>query len=136
MMRGSFILDACAVIALLNAEEGGEKVKTLLENTENEIYMHLINLCEIYYGFYKKDGEKRADIVIEGISLLPVEYINDLSINFLKTVGRYKATHRISLADAFVLGLAEKMRGLIVTTDHNEFDPIDHKRLIKFYWLR
>ena len=47
-MSNLFILDACALIALLNAEAGGEKVKTLLEDTENEIYMHLVTLCKIY----------------------------------------------------------------------------------------
>lgn len=135
-MNKVFVLDACAVIAFLNAEEGGDKVSNLLEDTENEVLMHMINLCEVYYGFYRADGKERADVVIESLSQLPVEYVNDLSINFLKVVGKYKANHKISLADAFVLGLAEKTRGNVVSTDHREFDAIDHEKLIKFYWLR
>ncbi|MEW6620346.1 MAG: type II toxin-antitoxin system VapC family toxin [bacterium] len=135
-MKNSFILDACAVIAFLNAEEGGEKVKDLLENKDNNVYLHHINLCEVYYGYYKADGIKRAEKVLNDLEQLPIRYIEDMSIEFLKIVGKYKASYQISLADAFVIGLAETLKGKVVTTDHKEFDPIDNAKLVKFFWLR
>lgn len=135
-MKGPFVLDACAVIAFLNAEEGGDKVKALLEDTENEVYVHMINLCEVYYGFCKADGVEKAEKVMEDLSQLPLEFIDEMSFDFIKVVGKYKAAHRISLADAFVLGLAEKMKARVVTTDHHELDPIDKAKLAMFYWVR
>ncbi len=55
-----FILDAYSIIAFVNAEEGSEKMKTLLENATNEFYMHMLNLGEVYYGFYKVEGRKKS----------------------------------------------------------------------------
>lgn len=135
-MKAPFILDACALIAFLNAEDGGEKVRDLIEDEDNRIYVHMVNLCEVYYGYYKADGIKKAEKVLEDLGQLPIEHIDDISLGFIKMVGKYKASHRVSLADAFVLALSEKMKGKVVTTDHKEFDPIDEAKLIKFYWVR
>lgn len=96
----------------------------------------MVNLCEVYYGFYKMDGEERADAVLENLNKLPIEYRDALSIDFLKIVGKYKANYRISLTDAFVLGLAEEAKGRVVTTDHKEFDPAEKEGVIRFHWLR
>lgn len=135
-MNTPFILDACSLIAFLNAERGGERVKILFEDTGNRIYVHMVNLCEVYYGFYKMDGEEQADAVLENLNILPIEYRDDLSIDFLKIVGKYKANYRISLANVFVLGLAEEAKGRVVTTDHKEFDPVEKEGVIRFHWLR
>lgn len=113
-----FILDACSIIAFVNAEEGSGKMKTLLENAANEFYMHMLNLGEVYYGFYKVEGREKAETVIENLMQLPINFVEDMSIDFVKTAGKYKANHRISFADAFVLALAEKRKGKVVTTDH------------------
>jgi predicted nucleic acid-binding protein len=131
-----FILDACSLIAFINAEEGGEKVKKLLEAVENEIYMHMINLGEVYYGFYKVEGRVKAETAIENLMQLPIYFVEDMSLDFVKTAGRYKASYKVSFADAFVLALAEKRQGQIVTTDRTEFEPVARKERIGFFWLR
>lgn len=131
-----FILDACSIIAFVNAEEGSEKMKTLLENAANEFYMHILNLGEVYYGFYKVEGREKAETVIENLMQLPINFVEDMSIDFVKTAGKYKANYRISFADAFVLALAEKREGKVVTTDHGEFDPVAKKERIEFFWVR
>ncbi len=131
-----FILDACSLIAFVNAEKGGDKIKTLLEDADNEIYMHMINLGEVYYGFYKVEGKEKAETVIENLIQLPIDFVEDVSLDFVKTAGKYKASYRISFADAFVLALAEKSQGQVVTTDHGEFDPVAKKERIEFFWVR
>jgi hypothetical protein len=40
------ILDACAMIAFLRAEPGGEVVRDLLNDPSNRCFAHAINLCE------------------------------------------------------------------------------------------
>lgn len=131
-----FVLDACSLIAFINAETGGSKVKGLLENIENEIYMHMINLGEVYYGFYKIEGKEKAETVVENLLRLPIDFVEDMSLNFVKLAGKYKARYRISFADAFVLALAEKTQGQVVTTDHTEFEPVAKKERIEFFWVR
>jgi PIN domain nuclease of toxin-antitoxin system len=52
-----FVLDACAMIAFLNDEEGAQKVEQLLsqgDRTPNTLFIHEINLLEIYYGVYSR----------------------------------------------------------------------------------
>lgn len=131
-----FILDACSLIAFINAEKGGNKIKTLLEDPRNEIFMHMINLGEVYYGFYRAEGREKAETVINNLIQLPINFVEDMSIDFVKTAGKYKANYRISFADAFVLALAEKREGKVVTTDHGEFDPVAKKERIEFFWVR
>jgi hypothetical protein len=51
-------------------------------------------------------------------------------------VGKYKTSYQISFADAFVLGLAEKEKAIVISTDHHEFDVIESAGESSFYWLR
>lgn len=47
-----YVLDACALIAFFNDEEGAGKVEMILEQAENgevELYLASINLFEVYY---------------------------------------------------------------------------------------
>ena len=52
-----YVLDACAVIALLYGEEGSEEVMALLEEPENRCRIHALNLCEVFY-----DGLRRGNL--------------------------------------------------------------------------
>ncbi len=74
--------------------------------------------------------------MIENLMQLPINFVEDISIDFVKAAGKYKANYRISFADAFVLALAEKREGKVVTTDHGEFDPVAKKERIEFFWVR
>ncbi len=54
-MNDVYILDACSLIAYLNDEKGADNVKDLLiksGNDECSLYIHMINLYEIYYDFF------------------------------------------------------------------------------------
>jgi len=54
----------------------------------------------------------------------------------LEEAGRFKATERLSLADAFAVALSVIKKGRLVSSDHGEFDIIEKKGLAEFYWLR
>jgi predicted nucleic acid-binding protein len=48
------VLDACALIAWLKNEPGEETIRSLLERAKNgkdSLYMNVINLLEVCYGF-------------------------------------------------------------------------------------
>jgi len=48
----------------------------------------------------------------------------------------YKTSFRGSIADCFLLALAEKESAIVISTDHHEFDVIDNRGELAFYWLR
>ncbi|MDR2898090.1 MAG: PIN domain-containing protein, partial [Spirochaetaceae bacterium] len=55
----TYLLDACALIALISAEKGSTTVRDLLEGAEysgDTIFMCRINLLEVYYGILKDFG--------------------------------------------------------------------------------
>ena len=54
----NIILDACAVIAFFRDETGAENVENLLFNSDNYCLIHTINLCEVYYDFYRSGGRR------------------------------------------------------------------------------
>ncbi len=52
-MRGKYVLDACAVIAFLNDEDGAHRVEQLLsqgDRAPNTLFMHEINLLRQRLG--------------------------------------------------------------------------------------
>jgi PIN domain nuclease of toxin-antitoxin system len=54
----TFVLDACAIIALLRNEAGAEITEQLL--LEQTCIAHAVNLCEVYYDFLKAENESIA----------------------------------------------------------------------------
>lgn len=135
-MSSKYVLDACALIAYLNAEPGGGKVRDLLEDESNTLLLHHINLGEVYYEYHREEGSQRAGEVLDELLGLRIDFVEDLSLDTIKLAGKYKAENRVSYADAFALAPANRHGARIVTTDHHEFDLIESRGLAEFYWLR
>jgi PIN domain nuclease of toxin-antitoxin system len=53
----NIILDACAVIAFFRNEPGADIVRETITNQNNNKIIHVVNLCEVYYNFYRDIGE-------------------------------------------------------------------------------
>ncbi len=134
-----FVFDACALIALLADEEGADKVEYILRKAETDdclIYMNKINILEIYYWVYREESKEKAEKVLEKILSLPIIVIETFEDNVFKEAGRLKATYRMSLADSIALAEAKIRKAEILTSDHHEFDVVEKKEKIKFYWIR
>ena len=138
-MKDVFVIDACALIAFLADEEGADKVEGILKDARNgkcRLYINKVNLLEIYYGIYREDGKEKAEEVLKRISNLPVKVINGLKNNVFTEAGRLKATYSISLADSIVVAEAIIKKARLMTSDHHEFDEIEEKETMNFYWIR
>ena len=131
----TYVIDACAFIAYLRKEEGSDKFSTLLKDQDNRFFMHSINLGEVYYDSLRVLEKKAIDELFDDIAKLPIHIIWTLDIPFIKLVGKYKTSYKISYADSFVLALAEREKATVISTDH-EFDDIEKEGKISFYWLR
>lgn len=129
-------LDACAVIAYLRQEPGAEVLKELIEHLSTFLAMHVCNLGEVYYDFFRDDGIGATQTAWSNTLALPLELRRDADDIFIQRVGVIKVTKKVSFADAFALALSERLNLPLVTTDHHEFDPIEQKGYFRFLWLR
>jgi PIN domain nuclease of toxin-antitoxin system len=59
----NYTLDACALLAFLNDEEGADTIEELLDRAvagDVFLFMSIINLLEIYYGELRDKGAEVA----------------------------------------------------------------------------
>ncbi|MDR3000324.1 MAG: type II toxin-antitoxin system VapC family toxin [Fibromonadaceae bacterium] len=138
-MKNKYILDACALIALLNRESGYEEINHLLlkaELGEISVCINLVNLLEVYYDRIKISNLERADIFLETIYNSSIEILEQQNKEIVRNAGRLKANYKMSLADSFVLSTAIYRQAVVVTADHHEFDKIEQNEDISFLWIR
>ena len=138
-MKESFILDACALIAYLKQEAGYELMISFFDRAidkEITLFMHKLNLLEVYYGFYRDDGKELAEAILSDSLSLPIKIVDDLGDHLFREAGRLKASCDISFADSIVLAFASVTGRAIITADRHEFEPLEHKEAIKFSWIR
>lgn len=138
-MKKVYVLDACALIAFLNDEEGAQLVEALLSEASAQnvdLVMNRVNLLEIYYGVYRDDGIQEANSVIERILNLPLTIIDTLADNVFYEAGKLKAENKISLADAIAIGEANVRGAELLTCDHHEFDVLVEEEKMTACWIR
>lgn len=66
-MKRIFVLDACAVIALVKKERGADIVAGLYQRAASgsvQLCINRVNLLEVYYGFYYDKGRDYASNII------------------------------------------------------------------------
>jgi len=132
-------MDACALLAVYNAEEGAKVVADILRDARNgavEVVMHQLNLLEVYYGVYRDVGKEEAANRLEKARQLPIMINPTIDSQMLEEAGRLKATYKVSLADSIVLAQAAVLGAKLLTADHHEFDIVEQKEPIKFQWVR
>jgi len=130
-----FVLDACAVLALLKEEQGVDVVKGVIESNA-PIILHSVTLLEIYYNIAKELGIDSADLFFEQIIQTKIEIIYEITESTIKNAGYYKSRYKISLGDSFVLATAKEISAKIISSDHHEFDIIEKSENIDFLWIR
>jgi len=132
-MSNSYVMDACALLALLNNEDGADR-EAMSENVE--VYMNKINIFEIYYGVYRAEGELKAEEVYRRILRTPIKVIETFDHKVFRVAGKLKSKYRMSLADSIALGEAVVRNAAVLSSDHHEFDVIEKQESIKFNWIR
>lgn len=138
-MNSVYVLDACALIAVLSEEAGADKVVDVYEKVisgKAELVMNVINLLEVYYDDYRCHGKEAADKMLANVKALSIKIITETDDALFSEAGRLKANYRISLADAFALAQTKITGGILLTSDHHEFDIIEKKEPIRFLWIR
>jgi predicted nucleic acid-binding protein len=134
------VLDACAFIAWSKAEPGADIVDDLLDKAEEgeiALYISIVNLVEVYYGFMKDLGEDRAREIIQTVRETAVVVVDTTDGAIFEEVARLKSTLKgFSLADAFGLATASVYGGSFVTCDHHELGKFKGQLKSPFLWIR
>jgi predicted nucleic acid-binding protein len=135
-----YILDACALLALINKENGADAVQELLEQTETdetEVCVNIVNLLEVFYKLVQQKGTIAVDTFIKSILYAsPIQIIETISLPVFCEAARFKTAYKVSLADSLALATALCTGAALVTADHHELDEVDRSASVRFLWIR
>jgi predicted nucleic acid-binding protein len=134
-MKPRFVLDAWAVLALLQGEEpAASRVKQLLEmglQSEAELYISIISLGEVVYRVGKVKGEVQAYQTLGQIEHLPLTIVS-ASDEAVLVAADLKMRYAIPYTGSFAGGTAQYLGAVLVTADPELIaleDVIDVERL-------
>ena len=134
-----YILDACALIAVLAREKGSDIIRNLFQKTIEQqavLIMNKFNFLEVYYIIYRTYGKAEADKLADTIKQMPIIIREILTDALLKEAGRLKAEYKISIADSIAIAETIINKGTLVTSDHYEMDPVEKGEKINITWFR
>jgi ribonuclease VapC len=128
------VLDSYALLAFFRGEPSARVVEKMLHDAarqDHPLHMTEVNYADLKYILLKKDGPEKwreVEALVEG---LPIEF-HPATRELADLAAIYKATYRLSLADAFAAALAKEKKAELVTGDP-EFKPLEKE--IKILWL-
>jgi PIN domain nuclease of toxin-antitoxin system len=134
----TYVLDACALLALIKKEKGYQKVDQLLQECvhgEIVLYLNSVNLLEVYYDrLYVGRDKAEEDYVL--IYNSNIQVIDDITL-ILREAARFKTSYKkMSLADAVGLATAICLDAVFVTCDHHELEKVEQSESVLFLWVR
>jgi len=134
-----FVLDACALIAVLAMESGAVNIRNLFQRAMDHqafLIMNKFNFLEVYYKIYKAYGKTEADNLAGTMKQMPIIINDTLRDELFKEAGRLKASYKISIADSIAIAETIISNGTLVTSDHHEIEPIEKNEKINVFWFR
>jgi predicted nucleic acid-binding protein len=136
----TYVLDACALLALLKRESGADVVDALFQKAltgEDVLFMSVVNLLEVFYGLIGDVGIERAQAMMAPLDDTPLTIIEAISPPVYQTAARLKGTYRrVSLADCVGLATAADFSATFVTSDHHEIKAIEQREALSILWFR
>jgi len=121
-----YVFDACAVIALLNDENGADTVAGLINQAEigaDRIFMNSVQVLEVYYDRIYIKGREYAETVLESLYNSPIIILHEISREMIQEAGRFKTSYSMSLGDTFAAATARKFTAVLVTRDKEMKTP-------------
>lgn len=115
------VLDTSAILTLMEDEPGAERVAAFLDG--GSVILPFVVLMEAYYITFQERGRDEADRRYALMKRLPVHFEDAVDEPLLLTAGRFKAIHRLSLADAMIAAWAQ-VRGAILVHKDPEYEAL------------
>ena len=132
-----YVLDACAVIALLNDEGGADTVAGLITRAgvgTDRLFMSGIQALEVYYDRIYIKGREYAETVLESLYASPIIILQEITRDIIQEAGRFKTSYSMSLGDTFAAASAKKLAAALVTRD-KEMKALEEAGEFSVLWL-
>jgi len=121
-----YLLDTSAFLTLRDEEEGAGQVAEILRQARRRrVYCCacFLTLMEVFYRVWKDEGESEGRLAYEQCQALPVTWIHE-NKSLLEKAAEVKATHQVSLADAWIGACAILQNARLVHKDP-ELEALD-----------
>jgi PIN domain nuclease of toxin-antitoxin system len=128
------VLDAYALLALLEGESGAVQVEKLIKRAlRNEIRLEMavLNLGEVYFCAARKKSFAFADNLIYTLLGLPIEYVA-VDWDLARQAAWFKTAGGIAFADCLAAALAYQ-RGFPLVTGDPDFHRLEN--YIDIEWI-
>ena len=118
-MSKDYVFDSYALLALLEDEKGADLIAGILTKQENQVYLSIINMGEIYYLLLRRKGMEQAEKVIESVALDDAIVVAEASWDRVRAAAAaaVKAEGGLSYAVAFAVALAKELNAPLLTGD-------------------
>jgi predicted nucleic acid-binding protein len=110
-----FLLDTSALLALRDNEQGANRISELLSDG-SPCYGSFMTLMEVFYRVWKDEGEAAGREAYADCFALPMVWIHE-SPEILQRAAVIKATHPLSVADAWIAATALELEVTLVHKD-------------------
>ena len=130
----SIVLDAHAVLAYVNGEDGGRQVVALVLEAGRDgqrVFMSAVNIAEVFYVVERKRGAEAVAALPAILDVLSVEAV-PADKELAREAAHLRASKRMSLADCFAAALAKSRQAPLVTADP-DFKQVEDE--VEVVWL-
>jgi predicted nucleic acid-binding protein len=134
VVKKIYVLDASAMLVLLDSRPDARRIEQLIAETDRfktQLLASVVNLGEVFYLSWLRHGEQSARDTLDDLSLLPIQVLPVDSPLALKA-GELKALHHIPYVGCLAAALAQRHQATLVTSD-TDFEKLG--RHFPILWL-
>jgi len=118
----TFVLDASALLTFIEDEDGADRVEAVLQSGSS--FLLWLALLEVHYVTRQERGEEEADRRFALLTQAKGTFVWSVDQPTLLMASRFKALHRLSLADAIVAAYAGVRDATLLHKDP-EFEALE-----------
>lgn len=128
----TIVFDAEPLIAYFCNESGSDTVETYINAVEAAAdgYISAINLAEVHHIVRAIDGEERADAVVDVLKESGIRRVD--SERTWRSAAEFKFRVSPALGNAFALGTAIHVGGVLVIGADDDYDDITEVPITRF----
>jgi predicted nucleic acid-binding protein len=113
-----YVIDAYAWIEYLRGSEKGEKVKSIIENKQNEVLTSAITIAEVLSKFMRSNEDYYTPLKAINVLSRVIDVDEKTAVKAaLAHAEMRKKINDFGLADAFVIAISKNLQAKIVTGD-------------------
>lgn len=120
-----YLLDTSALLTLRDDEPGADRVAEVLAQATKgkaKCYGCFISLMEVLYRVWRDESQAAGQLAYQQCLALPIEWLSNTESMLLKAA-EFKATHPLSIADAWIAACASEQGAVLLHKDP-EFKPV------------